>query len=531
MTPQRRIRTPARTAPAPRVPRRKPSPTPADGARLVAPGIAPAPSAPGTILWLQHRAGNTAVSRLSFPGVMGRGPVQRHPPGFRPSIDPERAASQLQGGAGSEPAEATAAPAVGPGGAGGAGGAAAPAAPRPRALRNEAMTLATAESALTRSFGRIRRIVPVPVTILDHAGILRAYDDDCIRRGVLYTDPRTGATRPWRRGDADPGIEGFALVDSSRIYVQSDTVLPTATAHELLHANTARDFRGAVGEAINEGTTEHLAIKALTAAGLPTEGPTGARAYPDQVTAVQQLIRVVGEDTLTEAYFGGAATLVSAYEALMPHTFALLRGTGSLDTAHMAALLVPRTAAQKVALIRARLATTPTAADCAAIRAICNSDAADIPAIRAGVFADINRVVTDRLDAGPSPLNREVIGMMRSLPCADRAALSGPLVFRVLPRVSDNSTGADFTAIRDLCERDPAGVPTVRAVIAPAITGLANERLNGWVSDADLDFITALYRLPVADQASMRASLGPRTSELWSLGQRMRLRVLLAGGR
>lgn len=459
MTPRRRIQVPSRPRPAPGAAVRKPAPARGAQPAVPVPDIASTAASPEAFLWLQRNVGNTALSRQPLSGAARSSPVQRHAPGFRPSIDPERAAAELRGGAGAEAAApeaagppapvpaATPAPAVGP--EGGGGGAAAPAAPRPRALRNEAMALATAEAALSRSYGRIRRIVTVPVTILDHAGILRAYDDDCIARGVLFTDPRTGATRPWRRGDADPGIEGFALTDRSRIYVQSDTTLPTATAHELLHANTAADFRGAVGEAINEGTTEHLAIKALTAAGLPTMGPTGAQAYSGQVTAVQQLISVLGEDTLISAYFGGAASLVSAYEALMPHTFAALRGSGTLDTAHMAALLVPRTTAQKIALVRERLALErPDAADMAAIRAICSSDAAQIPEIRSAV--------------------------------------------------------------------------------APRIVSLANSLLDGWVSDADLDCIDRLDRLPITDRGALAAALEPRAISLTSLGQRMRLRVILA---
>lgn len=460
MTSRRRIQAPARPGPRPRSAERKPAPARAAQPAAPSPDLASAAASPEAFLWLQRNIGNTALSRMALPASGSGAPVQRHAPGFRPSIDPERAAAELSGGAGAEAAApeaaapppapvpaATPAPAIGP--EGGGGGAAAPAAPRPRALRNEAMALATAEAALSRSYGRIRRIVTVPVTILDHAGILRAYDDDCIRRGVRYTDPRTGVTREWRRGDADPGIEGFALTDSSRIYVQSDTTLPTATAHELLHANTAADFRGAVGEAINEGTTEHLAIKALTAAGLPTMGPTGAQAYPGQVTAVQQLIRVVGEDTLIEAYFNGAATLVSAYEALMPHTFAALRGSGTLDTAHMAALLVPRTTAQKIALVRERLALErPEAADIAAIRAICSSD--------------------------------------------------------------------------------PAQIPEIRSAVAPRVVSLANSLLDGWVSDADLDCIDRLDRLPITDRGALQAALEPRAISLTSIGQRTRLRVILA---
>ena len=82
----------------------------------------------------------------------------------------------------------------------------------------------------------------------------------------------------------------------------------------MLHLNTAAGFRGAVGETINEGTTEMLALKTLDVAGVPAT--PGVQAYPTQVGMVRKLAAFVGEDTLISAYFGGAATLTDAFEAL-----------------------------------------------------------------------------------------------------------------------------------------------------------------------------------------------------------------------
>ena len=435
--------------------------------------------------WLQREVGNAATSRLigdlgnsmadprtsrASPRPVARNRpsdfprVQRHPPGARPSIDVNAAVADLGGAAGpaaappapgaapaAAPAAAGPAPAVGPTtapptpGPAPAGGGAAPARP----VGNVAMDLATAESALNASFGGVHRMVRAPIILLDKAALLAAYDNDAISRGVLFTDPATGTTRPWKKGDANPNIEGFALNDRSAIYVQKDTVLPTATAHELLHSNTATDFRGAVGEAINEGTTEYLAKKAVAAAGLPTVGPTGSLAYPTQVTAVEKLIKVVGEATLIQAYFGGAQVLVDAYEAIMPHTFAELKGAGTMSTAHMAALLVPQTVPQKV--------------------------------------------------------------------------------LRVLARLRDNSTAADFAGIRAICSSDPADLNAIRSAVAPRIQTLCEEHFAGWVSDADLDAIEALYHLPCAEGAPIRASLEPRAGDLIDIGQRTRFRVIFAG--
>jgi hypothetical protein len=117
----------------------------------------------------------------------------------------------------------------------------------------------------------------------------------------------------WVSGDAQrrsPGLDGFAW--GGVVYVNGQTTLVTATAHEMLHNNTAAGFRAAVGEAINEGCTEYLAKLALRAAGVPTAA--GTTAYPTQVSIVEALVAFVGESVVKRAYFGGVEPLIQAYE-------------------------------------------------------------------------------------------------------------------------------------------------------------------------------------------------------------------------
>jgi hypothetical protein len=109
------------------------------------------------------------------------------------------------------------------------------------------------------------------------------------------------------KDDAAAGVqtEGFAF--NGIVYVNGATTLVTATAHEVLHNNTASNFRKKMGETFNEGVTEYLARKALTAAGITVPGVT---AYPDQVAIVRDLVALVGEDAVMRAYFGGADSLI-----------------------------------------------------------------------------------------------------------------------------------------------------------------------------------------------------------------------------
>ncbi|NJN54639.1 MAG: hypothetical protein HC804_07700 [Anaerolineae bacterium] len=215
------------------------------------------------------------------------------------------------------------------------------------------MSLSQAQTVLQSSFGSVHTIVPGSIVLIDGRPALWArYDQINLGRTNAHVTPN----RPWQNGDAQtyiPGLEGFA--DNGTVYVNKQSPLPTVTAHEMLHNNTAADFRGKVGETINEGSTEYLALKALNAAGIPTTG--GAVAYPTQVGIVRKLIDVVGESTLISAYFGGADSLIESYNTLQGWLgFALLKPAAeALNTAVTDILLTPPTTEQKVAIINSFL--------------------------------------------------------------------------------------------------------------------------------------------------------------------------------
>ncbi|MBW3602279.1 MAG: hypothetical protein KY434_06215 [Actinobacteria bacterium] len=310
----------------------------------------------GTIARLQGEAGNRAVGAL-----LQRVKVQRHAPGAAlpdeeqlvAEVDQALATSEVApapGGAGTpataggtEPAPAGGAPdtaAAGPAPEGATpaptGGTEAEPAQAPPARTGteveqraateagtayntelagagggRAMSLAGAQAILQGAFGDVHTIVPGNIEILNGRPALWAkYDEVCIAAGII--NPDTGVL--WASGDAQaasPGLEGFAW--EGVVYVNQNTPLVTATAHEILHNNTAAGFRAAVGETINEGATEYLAKKALGAAGVAT--PSSATAYPTEVAIMEALIGFIGESALIGAYFGGADSLIQAYES------------------------------------------------------------------------------------------------------------------------------------------------------------------------------------------------------------------------
>jgi hypothetical protein len=190
-------------------------------------------------------------------------------------------------------------------------------------LSTSAMSLAAAESILQGQFGGLKKIVPGAIVILaDQPACAAKYDEVCIADHL--TNPDTG--QPWATGDkakmdAKQGVlvQGFAW--KGVVYVNGKTDLVTATAHEILHNNTAADFRGKVGETFNEGVTEYLARKALKASGVKVPSVT---AYPTQVKLTKLLIAFVGEDTVQKAYFGGADSLIKAFEDKSATTWATL---------------------------------------------------------------------------------------------------------------------------------------------------------------------------------------------------------------
>lgn len=93
-------------------------------------------------------------------------------------------------------------------------------------------------------------------------------------------------------------LEGFAHEGTN--YINSDTGSIDVVPHEMLHNNAHANWYPPVGMNINEGMTEWLTIKAVTAAG-----HTPSHSYPNQEAVIQDLIAVVGEDLVIKAYFNG----------------------------------------------------------------------------------------------------------------------------------------------------------------------------------------------------------------------------------
>lgn len=168
---------------------------------------------------------------------------------------------------------------------------------------HQAMSLSQAQTVLQATYGRVHTIVPGNIVILaNRAAIQVQYDTVNLGRLNTYAHP----PRPWQTGDAVtylPTLEGFA--DNGTVYVNQQTPLMTATAHEMLHLNTGPGFRSRMGEQFNEGSTENFAIEALTAQNVAFS----ETAYPSEVDLVKTLIQLVGEDMLLNAYFNGGSAI------------------------------------------------------------------------------------------------------------------------------------------------------------------------------------------------------------------------------
>jgi hypothetical protein len=208
------------------------------------------------------------------------------------------------------------------------------------ALTPAAMSLAGAQSVLTGQFGGIKTIVPGSIVILaDQPACSAKYDEVCMADHLKRPDGSDWKAGDRARDDAanHVQVEGFAW--KGIVYVNGKTTLITATAHEMLHINTASNYRATMGETFNEGSTEFLARKAIAAAGITVPAVT---AYPTQIVITQALIALVGEDVLTNAYFGGADSLTDAIKAKATGTWTSIRAKAeALNVDRVKELLAP----------------------------------------------------------------------------------------------------------------------------------------------------------------------------------------------
>ncbi len=140
---------------------------------------------------------------------------------------------------------------------------------------------------LKKSFKGYKKIKGGKVVVLDQAGFEKAWEK-------IY-----GKTKyAWDKYVKPGNLEGFAYKGTN--YINKDTGSVDVVPHEMLHNNASKSWTPFAGSETNEGTTEYLTIKAVTA-----EGYTASHSYPNQEGVVQVLVGVVGEAKLMSAYFKG----------------------------------------------------------------------------------------------------------------------------------------------------------------------------------------------------------------------------------
>lgn len=164
-----------------------------------------------------------------------------------------------------------------------------PSHPAPRHLP---MDLATGEAVLTGAFGDITRITRGSIQILDQAEFQAAYDR--IYGGGPYSwDTYVAPTYGSLNGFAHEGVN----------YINRASAGLHTIVHEMLHNNTASDWRGVVGSRWDEGTTEVLTQEACAKVAEPAP-----ICYPGESPVVREAIaQGLSLDNLTEAYLKGGA--------------------------------------------------------------------------------------------------------------------------------------------------------------------------------------------------------------------------------
>jgi hypothetical protein len=112
-------------------------------------------------------------------------------------------------------------------------------------------------------------------------------------------------------GNVD-NIDGFYDPNTGKLYVNADGAQPDASLlHESLHGYSSDAWRESVPDGFNEGVTEYL-----TGSNAKELGLDHYSAYPSSTWQAERVARVVGDDTLAEAYFtGNMDSLKAAYEA------------------------------------------------------------------------------------------------------------------------------------------------------------------------------------------------------------------------
>ena len=254
------------------------------------------------------------------------------------------------------------------------------------------MSTAFAQQALTDAFGEVSgEIVPGNITVVpNRAALYTAYDQWCIDNGVARADGSA-----WQLGDkqADDDAAGLRMnafaepEPGTNIWVDATGTDPTATVHEMLHINTAAGFRAAVGEIVNEGTTQRLAVRAVQQAGESVAG--SEHTYQREQEVVQAIADLVGDEIVTGAYFGGADSMINQYNTVVDdeNGWATLKALLDANDFAAALTLLRDTAARlNIAQINDLLWGWVSETDLAGIRTVYESSSAPVKtAIRTAI--------------------------------------------------------------------------------------------------------------------------------------------------
>jgi hypothetical protein len=162
------------------------------------------------------------------------------------------------------------------------------------------LDLASGEAVLTGAYGKVKKIVPGKIEVLDPAAFQAAYDK-------IY-----GATQwSWDKyvKPTYGSLNGFA--DKGVNYINKGSAGLHTVVHEMLHNNTdVAGFREFVGSRFDEGATEVLTQEACAKVSEPAPVT-----YPGESPVVRELLKAgLPLNDLVDAYFsGGAAFKIAAW--------------------------------------------------------------------------------------------------------------------------------------------------------------------------------------------------------------------------
>ena len=235
----------------------------------------------GQVLALQRTVGNAAVRSFLAP----KGPaIQREGATATPEAEPTTE-SETEEGVNGEPQLAPETKKD------------APEHPPPPKLK---LDLASGEAVLTGAYGKVKKIVPGKIEVLDPATFQAAYDKiygTTQWSWDKYVKPTYGSLN----GFADKGVN----------YINKGSAGLHTVVHEMLHNNTdVAGFREFVGSRFDEGATEVLTQEACAKVSEPAPVT-----YPGESPVVRELLKAgLPLNDLIDAYFsGGAAFKIAAW--------------------------------------------------------------------------------------------------------------------------------------------------------------------------------------------------------------------------